>query len=125
MIATTAQAASLAVEVGDHETRVTPFGAVLDRGDDPSGAPPYACAVAELGEQPALSPGRLEAVPGDLARHLNLAFEHRVARQPHDVPNLVTVAPIEHPVPALEGARRPSHFSPLPRGRLRANVSCP
>ena len=88
----------MAVEVGYHEARVSRLRPVLDPDDDPSGAVPRACAVRNFGEQPSLRPGRLEAIFGDLARLLDLKFEHRIARQLHEAPNVVSLAPIEHPV---------------------------
>lgn len=55
-----------------------PFGP----GDDPSVQPPSARGVRELGKQPALRSGRLEALLGNLARDLNLTLEHRISGQP-------------------------------------------
>ena len=85
-------------------------------GDDPPGSAPGARAVLHFGEHPALPPGRLEATLGPLARHLDLAFEHRIAGQPHDVPYPMALAPIEHPMPAER--RVPPQHDAHPRPRL-------
>ena len=73
----------------EDEARVSSLGPVLDRGDDPPAPAPGARRVVDLGEHPALRPGRLEVVPGDLARDLDLTFEHRISSLPHEVAQTV------------------------------------
>ena len=90
-------------------------------GDDPPGSAPGARAVLHFGEHPALPPGRLEATLGPLARPLDLAFEHPIAGQPHEVPHPMALAPIEHPAPAER--RVPPQHDAHPRPRLAASRS--
>ena len=82
-------------KVGDDEAQVASLRGVFDAGDDPPATPPSPRRILEVVERPALGPGRLEAVPGHLARHRRLAFEHRIASQPHDVSDIVALAPVE------------------------------
>ena len=62
--------------------------------------------------------------PGHLARHRRLAFEHRIASQPHDVSHVVALAPVEHPMsaeprvpPKHDANPRPCPTQPLDQQR--------
>ena len=72
--------------------------------------PPAARCIGELGEQPYLVACRAETVLDRRARRLHPALENRISRKPHDVSDIVAVAPVEHPVPAEP--RVPSQHDP-------------
>ena len=109
------QRLGLAFEVGDDEPGVAALRPVLDAGDDPAAPVPGAGVVVELGEQPALDSRRLEALLGRLAPQGRLALEHPVAGKADDVPDIVPLAPGQHPVPAKGGVppQHDAHLGPL------------